>query len=83
MKITSDFECGNGKSIRELAPGHFRVDERGEKAPYCKYFCVRIDGDNRPQELKLDIHPDPDLGEEAGRACSATIPRPCGCPRTG
>lgn len=67
MQVTSDFECGNGKNIGQLAPGHFRVDEEGEKAPYCKYFCVRIDGDDKPQEVRLDIYPDPNMGEE-GRA---------------
>ncbi|MBT3381602.1 MAG: hypothetical protein HN742_31170 [Lentisphaerae bacterium] len=67
MKITSDFECGNGKNIVELAPGHWRLDEVGEKAPYCKYFCVRIDGEEDGGPVRLDIYPDPDLGE-AGRA---------------
>jgi len=64
MKVTSDFECGNGKDITELAPGHFRLAEVGEKAPYCKYFCVRVDGGPEGGIAELEIYPDPLMGEE-------------------
>lgn len=64
MTITSDFECGNGKNIRQIAPGHWRVDEVGEKAPYCKYFCVKIEAGDDGAPVRLDVYPDPDLGEE-------------------
>ena len=38
MDVGSQFECGNGKNVEWLGPGHFRVDEVGEKALYCKCF---------------------------------------------
>jgi hypothetical protein len=64
MKVSSDFECGNGKNIAEVAPGHWRIEEVGEKAPYCKYFCVRLDAGDDGGPVRLDIYPDPKLGEE-------------------
>ncbi len=64
MNVVSDFECGNGKNIAEIAPGHWRVDEVGEKAPYCKYFCVRVEAGDDGGAVRLDIYPDPDMGEE-------------------
>jgi len=67
MRVTSDFECGNGKSIRPVAPGHWSLEEVGEKAPYCKYFCVRLEPEGDGGLVQLDVYPDPDLGEP-GRA---------------
>lgn len=66
MRVTSDFECGNGKSIDQVVPGHWRIEEVGEKPPYCKYFCVRLDPEGDGGSVQLDVYPDPDLGE-AGR----------------
>ncbi len=63
MRVTADFECGNGKNIRQVVPGHWRLDELGEKAPYCKYFCVRLDAEGDGGLVRLDVYPDPDLGE--------------------
>ncbi|MHB0877465.1 MAG: M14 family zinc carboxypeptidase [Anaerolineae bacterium] len=64
MRVTSDFPCGNGKGVVELAPGHFRIEEVGEKAPYCKYFCARADAGSDGGRLRLEVYPDPLLGEE-------------------
>jgi len=66
MRVTSDFECGNGKNIVEIAPGEFRIEEVGEEAPYCKYFHVRVDGGEEGGIARLHVYPDPALGE-AGR----------------
>ena len=67
MNVTSDFECGNGKNISQVAPGHWRIDEEGEKAPYCKYFCVKVEAGDDGGPVRLDVYPDPAMGEE-GRA---------------
>lgn len=64
MKVTSDFECGNGKNIQQVAPGHWRLDEVGEKAPYCKYFCVKVEAGDDGGPARLDVYPDPLLGDE-------------------
>jgi len=76
MNVTSDFECGNGKNIQQLAPGHWRIDEQGEKAPYCKYFCVKIEAGDDGGPVRLDIHPDPDMGEEGRRGMLGHYPAP-------
>ena len=66
MRVTSDFECGNGKNVAMVRPGHFRLDEVGEKPPYCKYFCFRLEAEGDGGVVRLDVYPDPLLGE-AGR----------------
>jgi len=76
MNVTSDFECGNGKNIAEVAPGHWRIEEEGEKAPYCKYFCVRLEAGEDGGPVRLDIYPDPDLGEEGRTGMLGHYPAP-------
>ena len=76
MRVTSDFECGNGKNITEIEPGHFRIEEEGEKAPYCKYFCVRLEGDSQGKFVRLSIYPDPEMGEEGRRGMLGHYPSP-------
>lgn len=76
MKVTSDFECGNGKNIAEVEPGHFRIEEEGEKSPYCKYFCVRVDGESQGGSARLSIYPDPDMGEEGSVGMLRHYPSP-------
>ena len=63
MRVTSDFECGNGKNIEPIVPGHFRLEAVGEVPPYCKYFCVRLQSDSDGGRVRLDVYPDPLLGE--------------------
>jgi len=67
MRVTSSFECGNGKNIEKVVPGQFRFEEVGEEPPYCKYFCVRIEAEGDGGRIRLDVYPDPSLGER-GRA---------------
>ncbi len=66
MRMTTDFECGNGKNIEEIVPGHFRLEEVGETPPYCKYFCARLESQGDGGRVRVDVYPDPLLGE-AGR----------------
>lgn len=76
MRVTSEFECGNGKNITEVEPGHFRVEEEGEKAPYCKFFCVRMDPEGGGGPARLSVYPDPALGEEGRRGMLGHYPSP-------
>jgi hypothetical protein len=76
MNLTSDFECGNGKNIVQVAPGHFRLEEAGEKRPYCKYFCVRIDSGDEEGPVRLDVYPDPNLGEDGRTGMLEHYPSP-------
>jgi len=76
VRVTSSFECGNGKNIAELAPGHWRLDEAGEKAPYCKYFCVKLEADGDEGPVRLDIYPDPALGAEGREGMLGHYPAP-------
>ena len=76
MRITSDFECGNGKNIQEIVPGQFRMEEVGEEPPYCKYFCVRIESQGDGGRARLDVYPDPMLGERGRRGMMGHYPSP-------
>jgi len=76
MNITSDFESGNGKNIQEIAPGQFRMEEVGEEPPYCKYFCVRVESGGDGGRVRLDVYPDPQLGERGRVGMMGHYPSP-------
>jgi hypothetical protein len=65
MRVTTDFECGGGKRLTPLDDGRWRVEASGDASGYNKYFCVRVEAapDEPSGELRLEIHPDADLGE--------------------
>ncbi|MHB0876916.1 MAG: M14 family zinc carboxypeptidase [Anaerolineae bacterium] len=67
MDVSAQFECGNGKNVAWLGPGQFRIDEVGEKAPYCKYFCFRLQAAGDGGIVRAEVYPDPLLAE-SGRA---------------
>ena len=66
ITITSDFECGAGKKLTRLGDDHWRVEASGDPSGYDKYFCLRIAAgpDDPPSELRLDVHPDSELGQK-------------------
>ena len=74
MRITSDIECGNGKNIQEIVPGQFRMEEVGEEPPYCKYFCIQVESEGDGGRVRLDVYPDPLLGEEGRRGMMGHYP---------
>jgi hypothetical protein len=76
MNITTDFECGGGKRLEQVAPGHWRVEANGDGSGYDKYFCVRINSqDDEPKTvIRLDVHPDRDLGEAGARFFASHFP---------
>ena len=76
MKITTDFECGAGKRLSQLDENHWRIEANGDGSGYDKHFCVRItnEDDAPPALLRLEVHPDEDLGEDGARFFSQHFP---------
>ncbi len=73
MIVTSDFECGNGKDIRQLEDRHFIVTERGDKITYCYYFNVEVKAESADDagDVMIEIIGDPDIrheGQDVGTA---------------
>lgn len=66
MEITTNFECGGGKRITRLGELHWRLEAPGDASGYTKYFCVQITPEKHESgsTLRLDVHPDADLGEK-------------------
>lgn len=68
MKLTTDFESGNGRLTRLDQGGasagdqSWRLDAVGDLFGYNRYFCVQIDNrGGAVANLKLEISPDPTL----------------------
>jgi hypothetical protein len=76
VEVSTDFECGGGKRLARLGDSHWRVEASGDASGYDKYFCVRVtaDADGPPAVLRLEVHPDADLGEAGARFFLAQFP---------
>jgi hypothetical protein len=66
MRITTDFECGGGKRLKQIDDNRWRIEANGDGSGYNKYFCVQVtSATSEPQgTLRLEIHPDSDVGEK-------------------
>jgi len=64
--VTSDFECGNGKNVIQLAPMHYEFNVGGDKPTYCHYFMVKVMSEGEEGELRLDVYPDPEMAGLGG-----------------
>ena len=66
MKLTTDFECGSGE-LRQVGDAHWRLETVADACGYNKYFCFEIENekDAPTVALKVDIFPDPRLGEKS------------------
>lgn len=75
-RLETDFECGGGKRIRQLAPDHWRVESSGDRSGYTKYFCIRVTP--RPEtprsSLRLDVYCDSEFGEPGQRYFASHFP---------
>lgn len=76
MRLTTDFECGGGHGLTELAPGHWRLEANGDATGYNKYLCVRVD---EPAPLHLELHPDSRLGAAGSRFFHSHFPSHLWC----
>jgi len=64
ITLTSDFECGNGKNVRQLAESHFRLEVDGDKQTgYCNYFCFDIVNDGPAAEATVELCGDSKFGK--------------------
>ena len=68
MIVTSDFECGNGKDIREIGERRWSITERGDRETYCYYFMVEVKAESPDEagEVTLEVLGDPDLKTPEG-----------------
>jgi len=61
MKISSSFECGNGKNITK-AGNNYRVEVDGDSPDYEDYFCIRVQGEE--ETAAIEIVPDPKITKD-------------------
>lgn len=63
MLISTEFECGNGKNIRKTGDSQFALETDGEGAPgYNYYFYLRLIGESKKENVRLDVYADQSLG---------------------
>ena len=76
MDVTTDFECGGGKRLTRLAPGHWRIEAAGEVDEHNKYFCVRArtDAAEPVAALHLDVYPDAEMGADGADFFASHFP---------
>jgi len=68
VRISADFECGNGKNIRKIGDTHFALETDGDEAPgYNYYFYLKLIGESKKENLILDVCVDQSLGQEKYR----------------
>jgi len=63
VRLTSDFECGNGKSIQQLGDCRFRLEVDGDKQDgYCVYFCFEVINEGPETEVTVEVCEDSQFG---------------------
>lgn len=67
IRLVTDFECGNGKNVQQLAEDSFRLEVDGDKLPgYCAYFCFDLINDGPAAEVSIDLREDSRWGVRTG-----------------
>lgn len=64
MELTAQFECGNGKNIRQVAADEYVIETNGSDPGYSFYFYFRIKGDEAPRDLQITVLPDSDFAAD-------------------
>lgn len=76
LTLTTDFECGNGKSIQRVGDAHFRFEVDADKQTgYGSYFCFELSNEGAAAEVTVDVDGDSKFGEPTtfGRVFPTTI----------
>lgn len=60
MEISTQFECGNGKNIKEISENEFVVETDGSDPKYSFYFNFKIKGDAKQRDVTITVLPDSD-----------------------
>lgn len=59
MKLSSDFECGNGSHFAQTGPSSWRAQIVADRPGYDHYFHVRLDVESEQGPVEVEILPDP------------------------
>ena len=63
IKLTTDFECGNGKSIERVNATHFKLQVRADLGTgYGSYFCFDLINDGAADEVTVEVWEDASFG---------------------
>jgi hypothetical protein len=76
ITLTTDFECGNGKAIEQLAPDQFKFQVRADLGTgYGSYFCFDLINDGPAAEVTVEVWEDARFGKPTsfGKAFPTTI----------
>lgn len=79
MKLSSDFECGNGSQFAQTGPSSWRAQIVADRPGYDHYFCIRLDTESEQGQIEIEILPDPGVrpagpaGDEPSRGAPAVL----------
>jgi hypothetical protein len=63
IRLTTDFECGNGKRVQQLADHSFRLEVDGcKQTGYGSYFCFDLINEGSAAEVTIDLCEDSKWG---------------------
>lgn len=64
MEISTDFECGNGKNIKQVSETEFVMETEGSDPSYSFYFYFKIKGDKDGKNVKITVWPDSEFSKD-------------------
>jgi len=67
IRLVTDFECGNGKNVEQLAEDRFRLEVDGDKQTgYGSYFCFDLINEGPAAGVSIDLREDSKWGGPTG-----------------
>ncbi|HJN17871.1 MAG TPA: M14 family zinc carboxypeptidase, partial [Armatimonadota bacterium] len=67
VTISTDFECGNGKNIEQVADGRFRMEvDACLQESYCVYWCFEVANEGPAREVTVELWEDQRFGGPTG-----------------